>query len=247
MTRRKILLLSALLVLLNYRAHASIVITGTRVIYPADKREVTVKLTNDGTRPELMQAWIDRGNEDHAGSNNTAPFLVTPPLARIEPNQGQSLRIMYTGKNIVQDKESVFWLNVLGVPTMSNTAAGAAVNKLDIAFQTRIKVFYRPRGLAGKAEQAYQQISWKIVAAADGKSKFLEAKNDSAYHVSQVNFAVLVGEQRYAGDSGMLAPGARKQFAFKDGASFLRLPAQVVYSYINDDGAAIEVSQPVSE
>jgi hypothetical protein len=43
-------------------AHASVVINGTRVIYPSDEREVTVKLSNEGSLPALVQAWLDDGD-----------------------------------------------------------------------------------------------------------------------------------------------------------------------------------------
>ncbi|ENC4356077.1 fimbria/pilus periplasmic chaperone, partial [Escherichia coli] len=40
-------------------AHAGIVIYGTRIIYPAEHKEVMVQLMNQGNRSSLMQAWID--------------------------------------------------------------------------------------------------------------------------------------------------------------------------------------------
>ncbi|MDP9033123.1 MAG: fimbria/pilus periplasmic chaperone, partial [Pseudomonadota bacterium] len=39
------------------QAMSSVVITGTRVIFPADKKEVTVKINNNGTKPVLVQSW----------------------------------------------------------------------------------------------------------------------------------------------------------------------------------------------
>ena len=33
------------------QALAGVVITGTRLIYPADQKEITVKLNNNGTQP----------------------------------------------------------------------------------------------------------------------------------------------------------------------------------------------------
>ena len=43
-------------------AHAGIVIYGTRIIYPAEHKEVMVQLMNQGNRSSLMQAWIDDGD-----------------------------------------------------------------------------------------------------------------------------------------------------------------------------------------
>ncbi|GCV16481.1 periplasmic pilin chaperone [Escherichia coli] len=42
-------------------AHAGIVIYGTRIIYPAEPKEVMVQLMNQGNRSSTMQAWIDEG------------------------------------------------------------------------------------------------------------------------------------------------------------------------------------------
>ena len=39
-------------------------IGGTRVVYPLENREVTVKLDNDRREPSLVQVWMDNGNAD---------------------------------------------------------------------------------------------------------------------------------------------------------------------------------------
>ncbi|TID15846.1 molecular chaperone [Avibacterium paragallinarum] len=41
---------------------ANVIITGTRVIYPSNQKNVSVQLTNAGTNPSLVQAWIDNGD-----------------------------------------------------------------------------------------------------------------------------------------------------------------------------------------
>ena len=106
----------AFALLLTQAAAASVIINGTRVVYPGNEREVTVKLDNHGTSPALVQAWLDDGDPKVTPENSDAPFVLTPPISRIEPHKGQTLRLMYTGKPLPQDRESVFWLNVLEVP-----------------------------------------------------------------------------------------------------------------------------------
>lgn len=56
------------------QAMSSVVITGTRVIFPADKKEVTVKINNNGTKPVLVQSWIDSGDPASTPSNSSAPW-----------------------------------------------------------------------------------------------------------------------------------------------------------------------------
>ncbi len=108
------------LVLLSAPVKASIVITGTRVIYSQGERSVSVKLNNNGKSPVLIQSWIDDGVMGKSPDTSTAPFIVTPPINRVDPGKGQTLQISFTGKQLPSDKESVFWLNVLEVPARNS-------------------------------------------------------------------------------------------------------------------------------
>ncbi|MGE8475823.1 MAG: molecular chaperone, partial [Paraburkholderia hospita] len=97
-------------------AQASVTIGGTRVVYPLDQREVTVKLNNDSRAPSLVQVWMDDGNVDTKPGDSKAPFVITPPIFRMDAGKSQTLRVMYSGDALPQDRESVYWLNVLDVP-----------------------------------------------------------------------------------------------------------------------------------
>ncbi|GJG93744.1 molecular chaperone [Cupriavidus pauculus] len=77
------------------QASASLVLTGTRVVYPAKGREVTLNLSNEGIAPALVQAWIDDGNPNAMPDDSKTPFTLTPPLFRLDPKKGQTLRIIY--------------------------------------------------------------------------------------------------------------------------------------------------------
>ena len=57
-------------------AHAGIVIYGTRIIYPAEHKEVMVQLMNQGNRSSLMQAWIDDGDTSLPPEKNSGSFHV---------------------------------------------------------------------------------------------------------------------------------------------------------------------------
>ena len=90
-------LLALLLLLPTLPTQAGIVINGTRVIYPAERREVTLQLNNTGTTPALIQSWLDSGNMDSQPASEKAPFVILPPVTRVDGGQSQTLRIMYSG------------------------------------------------------------------------------------------------------------------------------------------------------
>jgi len=221
-------------------AQANIVITGTRVIYPEAEREVTVRVDNVGNTPELVQTWLDEGNPKTLPSESKAPFTIVPPLFRLDPKKGQSLRLIYTHDPLPQDKESVFWLNVLEVPPRDKaTATDDNPNKLQLAYRTRIKVFFRPTGLTGYADDTAAKVSWRFVSKGDG-GYVLEASNPTPYNVTFSHLAATAGSTRWTNDKGgMVSPGGTQDF---DMGNVRTMPASVAveYTFINDFGVGVK-------
>lgn len=172
------LIFSGVLAFYCSQASASVVIDGTRVIYPSDVREVTVKLTNNGKSPVLVQSWIDLGNADDMPDKVVTPFVLTPPVNRVDSGKGQTLRIRGANTSTLrQDRESVYWLNVLEIPAKPKEITKQE-NYLQLALRTRIKLFYRPKGLQGNPMKAPEELVWKA------KSGKISVYNPTSYHVS---------------------------------------------------------------
>lgn len=163
-------------------AYAGITINGTRVVYPAAQREVSLSMVNNGKEARLIQAWVDTGDASQRPETSKAPFLVTPPMARVNPGNGQTLRIMFTGADLPQDRETVFWLNVMEIPPKPNAAAGGDQNYLQMAVRSRLKLFFRPKGLTGSVDKAVDQLSWRVTKQGDGY--MAECTNGTPFNVS---------------------------------------------------------------
>ncbi|HKM96461.1 MAG TPA: fimbrial chaperone [Buttiauxella sp.] len=226
-------LLSGLL--MSSMSHADIVISGTRVIYPSEQQNVTIKLENRGEKPLLVQSWLDDGRENVNPQELNIPFLVTPPVSRIEPSKGQTIKVTYLGNALPQNKESIFWFNVLEIPPKANNAADQ--NLLQLAFRTRIKLFYRPEGLKGNPADAAKTLTWK--AKADGKNVYVEVNNPSLFHVSFSSASLLNGKSKYAIETAMLKPGENQSFKVQ-GLSSMPTGAKIEYDVINDFGGSIK-------
>lgn len=75
-------------------AHANnIIVNGTRFIYSEDSAEITIQMTNTGNYPSLAQVWLDEGNPEKLPEEISTPFIISPPIARVDAGNGQSLRI----------------------------------------------------------------------------------------------------------------------------------------------------------
>ncbi|MEJ5073152.1 fimbria/pilus periplasmic chaperone [Enterobacter ludwigii] len=246
-------LIGSALLLISQSSLADIVINGTRVIYPEKEKEVNVRLTNEGTRPLLVQSWLDKGEAQESPENINVPFIINPPVSRIDAKKGQVLRISYLKGELPKDRESVFYLNVLEVPPKMKAQAadkksenGAAeksedtsASRLQLAFRTRIKLFWRPDSVSAQpvAEQV-KKIDWQIVNGTNGWA--IKAVNNSPYYFtfSQIKVA---GQLMKV---GMVAPMSSAEFS-PTGKTAKPTASTVEFSWINDYGTDVEATATV--
>lgn len=216
-------------------AHAGVTIGGTRVVFPGQNREVTVHLQHSGETPSLVQTWIDDGDIQATPSTAKAPFVVRPPIFRMDAGKKQVLRIVQAGAELPQDRESLYWFNVREVPASAPKATVDNAAELRLIVRTRIKLLYRPKGLtAAGAQAAPRQLSWRLQQ--NSGSCVLSADNATAYHVN-VN-KIDVGPRSVNGEQGAVAPFGTKQFTLEL-AQCRQLGEHVNYQYINDFGAVV--------
>lgn len=218
-------LMMALLFFSSACAQANIVVNGTRVIYPENNKDVTVQLLNNSDDPSLVQAWIDDGDINSTPETANVPFLLTPPVVKVNGNSGQQLRIQKVGAALAEDRESVFYLNVLDIPPMPENLQGR--NTLQLAIKSRIKLFYRPTALARGTEKALDKLTLK----ANGKR--FNIINNSPYFITIANIGQN-SDKYLLVDSLMVAP-----FSSQAATSKRMVNKNVSYNliYIDDLGA----------
>lgn len=220
------------------QAQANVLIGGTRVVFPAQAGEVTVRLSNDNDHPVLVESWIDRGNMHSTPESVDVPFLITPPLFRMEAKKDQSLRIVFTHEQLPADRESLFWLNVLEVPPRPTGPQAQDQNLLQLALRSRLKLFYRPEGLKGDPIKAPGELTWSVVA--DGKGFALQAHNPTPYHVTLSQVAVDTAGKPVTAELGMVAPLSDLRLPLHGATAKPAVGSVVTFTAINDYGAAVE-------
>lgn len=195
-------------------AYAGVSIGGTRVIYDGGRKEASLSVNNPDALPYLIQSWIETQSNDMG----KAPFIITPPLYRLDKGQRNVMRIIRVG-NLPEDKESLFWLNIKSIPS-----AERKDNTLQIAIKTRIKLIYRPVGLTQSTPEAQvEKLRWK----SDGK--FIQVTNLSAYFI---NFNEISVAGKKIEDVTFVAPGRSTSFALPTGIT----SGAITYRIINDHG-----------
>lgn len=211
---------------------AGIVMGGTRLVYPTDKKEVQLQIKNrDEGISHLIQSWIVDKDE------KKAPFVITPPLFKLEAGKATLLHVIYTGKKGVlpEDRETLFWMNVKSVG--ATTEEQENKNMLQLAIKTRIKLFWRPTKLNNNAAHS----AWENLTFTRSNNR-LNVTNPTPYHVSlsslTVNGKALASDDnsKPAAVTMMIAPFASNSYPLPAGAG-----NNVSWSAINDYGGTTSV------
>ncbi len=225
-------------------AAAGIIVDTTRVVYPATKREVTINIRNSSQAPSLVQAWLDTGDQNSRPGDSAVPFVLTPPLFRLDPTRSQSLRLVYTQEPLPTDRESLFWLNILDIPPRA-AANPDRPNQLEMAFKHRMKVFFRPVGLKGSVADAPGKLTW-MLQIRDGKLVGIQVSNPSAYHISLVKIVAIVDDKPITIKADMVGPFASGTFALDTPVNAPGAPVAVEYTFVNDYGGNVKATAPAS-
>ncbi|QBH97636.1 long polar fimbrial chaperone LpfB [Limnobaculum zhutongyuii] len=193
------------------------------MIYNGGKKEASLSVSNTDTNPYLIQSWA----ETQSGGAEKAPFIVTPPLFRLEGNQQNVLRIVRTGGDLAEDRESLYWLNVKSIPAGSKNGAA---NTLQIAVKTRIKLIYRPQDLKGVPEDVTSKLTWSQ------QGNHLTVNNPTPFYM---NFNQVKVGGREVKDVTYVAPMSQATFTAPAGAS-----GSVTWKIISDYGGVGDEHSP---
>ncbi|MGL5389663.1 MAG: fimbrial biogenesis chaperone [Serratia sp. (in: enterobacteria)] len=197
-------------------AQAGVIIGGTRLIYDGAKKESSLSVNNPDKVPYLIQSWVDVTD----GGAEKAPFMITPPLFRLEGGQQNILRVIRAGGNLAGDKESLYWINIKSIPS-SEKQEGK--NTLQVAVKARLKLIYRPQGLKGIPEEVAQNLKWQRVG------NQLQVTNPTPFYM---NFQQVTLAGKEVTSATYVAPMGRASFALPAGAT----NGSVTWKIISDYG-----------
>ncbi|MFC5429587.1 molecular chaperone [Paraburkholderia denitrificans] len=215
-------------------AWGSVVLPHTRVIYDGSASERTLRLTNRDETPSVMQVWVDTGDAASTPSTANAPFVASPPVFRIEPNSGHSVRLVFVGEGLPKDRETLFYLNTLQIPAVSASVADR--NRMTMLLRNRVKLFYRPAEIEGDPAQAIDTLGFHINTGKAGSEKIV-ADNGSGYYVSLVEGKLKCGSHTATFEPDMIAPYSSHEWSVKGTCPLNGEIVHVSVRYIDDYGA----------
>ncbi|EDW6066287.1 fimbria/pilus periplasmic chaperone [Salmonella enterica subsp. enterica serovar Oslo] len=200
-------------------ANAAVNVDRTRIVMGGGDKSLAITLTNQSkNQPYLAQSWV----EEASGRRSESYLLALPPLQRIDAGKKTQVRIMAlpATASLARDRETLFYFNVREIPPKSDKE-----NVLQIALQSRLKLFYRPEGIKKKASDRPEE---KVtVTRQEGK---LILNNPTPYYIT-LGYLGNDNKANFPGfDSLMIAPFSSQDFNAKWAGDTLRV------GYIDDFG-----------
>ncbi|WP_276308727.1 fimbria/pilus periplasmic chaperone [Pantoea endophytica] len=204
---------------------AAVALDRTRVIYDGAERSISLNISNENkARPYLAQSWL----EDEQGKKIKSPLMALPPVQRIEPGHKSAIKIqsLPAAKSLPQDRESLFYFNLREIPPRSEKQ-----NVLQIALQTRIKLFYRPEKLMIDPRASIKPVQNQLTLKKNGDQ--YTVINPTGYYVTLITAASHVDGKEESDFKPIMIP-PQGSAAINVKAS--KLGSHPVLSYIDDFG-----------
>lgn len=191
-------------------------LSSSRIIYHPDSSGATVTVTNPQKYPILI-----RGQVFAEDKKSTAPFIVTPPLSRLEAQQRSRLRIISTDKNATNDQETLYWFCVAGIPPKDTDVWAQGDNgkrakpkvvtlNLEVSAHECIKIMVRPSNIKGTMMESAAGLQWHR------QGDQLAVHNPSPFYMNLSS--VTVGGKPVTG-MDYVAPGASRSFGIAEGSA----------------------------
>ncbi|EKN3945525.1 fimbria/pilus periplasmic chaperone [Yersinia enterocolitica] len=220
----------------------SVKVGETRAIYPLSSvKGISLSMVNPQDYPILVQTQIK--DED---KHSSAPFVVTPPLFRLDAGMQGRVRVIRTGGNFPQDRESLQWLCLTGVPPKEgdiwdnghhdNKKETQDVN-LDVrlSISTCMKLLVRPDQLKQKPEDVAGELIWQR------NGKQLQVNNPTPFYISfkSINLGGKNINLSSAGENTYVAPFGERSYALP--MDMAGSPVELNWKIINDLGGESQV------
>ncbi|MEL5558456.1 fimbria/pilus periplasmic chaperone [Serratia ureilytica] len=197
----------------------------TRVIYRPGSAGASLNAINPQDYPMLVKSQVF--DED---KKTLAPFIVTPPLFRLDGQQSSRLRIIGSRDgSLPADRETLKWLCVTGVPPKGDDAWAKGGQKpthatlnIQVSVSSCIKLLVRPEAVRGGPESVADGLSWRRQGAT------LKVTNPTPFYLNLKSLTV-GGKKVEAMD--YVPPFGTRDFALPSGAS-----GQVAWRILTDLG-----------
>ncbi|WP_420915556.1 molecular chaperone [Moellerella wisconsensis] len=172
---------------LSFAAEGGLRLAQTRVVFDAANPNAKIAIKNSSSQVYLIKADVINTPEGNA-QQPAPPFIVTPPMFRLEKESQNTLLIVRNGTSeLPTDRESVFYLSLLAIPatTKANASEGEMTSaQVSVGIRNVIKLFYRPKGLPMNIETASSKLTFHY------QNQQITVNNPTPYYITLAQLSV---------------------------------------------------------
>ncbi|ELY3087840.1 fimbria/pilus periplasmic chaperone [Klebsiella aerogenes] len=159
----------------------------SRIIYVPETDGATLTVENKQPFPILVRSRTVKEDKSTA-----APFMVTPPLFRLESGEQNRINIVRMDSEYAQDREELYWLCVAGIPPEEAGTAGRMQGdnptrtdvNMEVSMSNCIKLITRPSAVKGSPQDAMKEVVWRQ------HGNQLIAENRSPFFMNVMNASI---------------------------------------------------------
>lgn len=202
-------------------------IGATRVIYHHDSPSVSFWIKNDHQYPIIAQAKVLNSDK-----KSKAPFIITPPVLRVDSEMQTRLRVIPISPPMNKDTEELYWICIKGVPPKgelndsNQTSKNISQFNINIITNSCIKLISRPNKINMTVKDAVQKIDVKV------QGERLEIYNKSPMHINISS--AKINSKKIEIPNGYIEPYSNESIRFK-----VKKGDEMQLSILNDYGAEI--------
>lgn len=189
------------LLAVSLSAVAGVSLDRTRIIFKENDKNQSVNVINDSSKLYLIQSSVLTDYND-AQSDTGAPFMAIPPIARLEKESSNAVKILPQDLHLLpSDRESLFFLVVNLIPEgkkISETDDNISI-KFNIATKIIIKLFYRPASVTGNIDELAGSLTFH------NSNNQLIIKNTAGFYYT-LEYLNLDGKPYQSESAPMIAP-----------------------------------------
>ena len=168
--------LPLMLLTISLGCNAAVQPDRTRIVFNANDKATSLRIENQSDKlPYLAYSWI----ENEKGEKSDALLVALPPIQRLEPKATSQVRVVKQASTtqLPGDRETLFFYNMREIPPAPDKSSDHAI--LQVAIQSRIKLFWRPAALRKKAGE---KVELQLQVSQQGNQ--LTLKNPTAYYLT---------------------------------------------------------------
>lgn len=136
-------------------SQSSIEINKDKFIFIESINQEIIEINNKTNNDYFIQSWITHYDKENS---NEIPFMITPPLFKIEKDETFSLKIFKTDKIKEEDRETLYRINIKRIPILLSSDNNK--NMLHVSVNSVYNLIYRPISIEKDAKDAYKKIEF---------------------------------------------------------------------------------------